>query len=224
MSGGSTSEARDHGRLISGDRSVATASLASETSSPKIKRDPSILLQPLDASTTASPVLQMIPAARDFVSKSDCDPLLEDQSEGQRLHQLHSASAGGNSCSGQEEKDVTLSSLSSDFATATAAAAAATSASPAAAGASDSESGAGSEGHSSEESLKMFVGQIPRDWTEEECRQLFSPFGCRITCINVLRDKKTGISRGESASTRLLAHLPTCAVPASPSARTRARA
>ena len=48
-----------------------------------------------------------------------------------------------------------------------------------------------------EESLKMFVGQIPRDWSEIECRQLFDDFNCKINSINVLRDKKTGISRGE---------------------------
>ena len=45
------------------------------------------------------------------------------------------------------------------------------------------------------DAIKMFVGQIPRDWTEAECRQLFSEFG-EISSLNVLRDKQTGLSRG----------------------------
>lgn len=44
-------------------------------------------------------------------------------------------------------------------------------------------------------SIKMFVGQIPRDWTEYECRELLSEFG-EIYSLHVLRDKKTSISRG----------------------------
>ena len=45
------------------------------------------------------------------------------------------------------------------------------------------------------DAIKMFVGQIPRDWTESECRSLFSQFG-EIYSLNVLRDKATGLSRG----------------------------
>lgn len=45
------------------------------------------------------------------------------------------------------------------------------------------------------DSIKMFVGQIPRDWTEDECRTLFSEFG-DIYSLNVLRDKTDGRSRG----------------------------
>lgn len=45
------------------------------------------------------------------------------------------------------------------------------------------------------DSIKMFVGQIPRDWTEEDCRTLFSEFG-DIYSLNVLRDKTTSLSRG----------------------------
>lgn len=45
------------------------------------------------------------------------------------------------------------------------------------------------------DAIKMFVGQIPRDWSEVECRQLFSEFG-EISSLNVLRDKQTGLSRG----------------------------
>lgn len=45
------------------------------------------------------------------------------------------------------------------------------------------------------DSIKMFVGQIPRDWSESDCRNLFLEFG-DIYSLNVLRDKTTGASRG----------------------------
>lgn len=45
------------------------------------------------------------------------------------------------------------------------------------------------------DSIKMFVGQIPRDWGEEECRNLFLEFG-DIHNLNILRDKTSGSSRG----------------------------
>lgn len=45
------------------------------------------------------------------------------------------------------------------------------------------------------DSIKMFVGQIPRDWSETDCRNLFLEFG-DIYSLNVLRDKTTGSSRG----------------------------
>ncbi|RWS28581.1 hypothetical protein B4U80_08024 [Leptotrombidium deliense] len=45
------------------------------------------------------------------------------------------------------------------------------------------------------DAIKMFVGQIPRDWSENECRKLFEEFG-EIYSLNVLRDKQTGVSRG----------------------------
>ena len=46
--------------------------------------------------------------------------------------------------------------------------------------------------------LKLFVGQIPRDWHESDCRQMFeSEMGFNVETITVLRDKKTGLSRGE---------------------------
>ncbi|XP_015789771.1 CUGBP Elav-like family member 2 isoform X1 [Tetranychus urticae] len=44
-------------------------------------------------------------------------------------------------------------------------------------------------------SIKMFVGQIPREWTEWSCKELLAEFG-DIYSLHVLRDKKTGISRG----------------------------
>lgn len=46
------------------------------------------------------------------------------------------------------------------------------------------------------DAIKMFVGQIPKDWSETECRDLlFSAFG-DIHSLRVLRDKETGQSRG----------------------------
>uniref|UniRef100_A0A3B3SN62 Cugbp, Elav-like family member 1 n=1 Tax=Paramormyrops kingsleyae TaxID=1676925 RepID=A0A3B3SN62_9TELE len=38
------------------------------------------------------------------------------------------------------------------------------------------------------DAIKMFVGQIPRSWTEEQLRELFEPYGA-VYEINVLRDR-----------------------------------
>lgn len=40
------------------------------------------------------------------------------------------------------------------------------------------------------DSIKMFVGQIPRSWSETELRELFEPFGA-VHQINILRDRTT---------------------------------
>lgn len=45
------------------------------------------------------------------------------------------------------------------------------------------------------DTIKMFVGQIPKDWGEDECRQLLQEFG-EIYRLNILKDKRTGASRG----------------------------
>ena len=45
--------------------------------------------------------------------------------------------------------------------------------------------------------MKMFVGQIPRDWYEDDCRQLLEPYG-EIYAINILKDKETKKSKGMS--------------------------
>ncbi|KAI6194727.1 BMA-ETR-1, isoform f [Aphelenchoides besseyi] len=45
------------------------------------------------------------------------------------------------------------------------------------------------------DTIKMFVGQIPRNWNEAECRELFEEFG-PVFQLNVLRDKQTQASRG----------------------------
>lgn len=44
--------------------------------------------------------------------------------------------------------------------------------------------------------IKMFVGQVPRSMDEAQLREMFEEFG-RVHAINVLRDKSTGISKGE---------------------------
>lgn len=45
------------------------------------------------------------------------------------------------------------------------------------------------------DSMKMFVGQIPKDWSEDDCRKLLEPYG-PIYAINLLRDKETKQSKG----------------------------
>lgn len=46
------------------------------------------------------------------------------------------------------------------------------------------------------DSMKMFVGQIPKDWNEDDCRKLLEPYG-EIYSINILRDKETKKSKGK---------------------------
>lgn len=45
------------------------------------------------------------------------------------------------------------------------------------------------------DTIKMFVGQVPRNWSEAECRELFEEYG-PVYQLNVLRDKTTQASRG----------------------------
>lgn len=45
------------------------------------------------------------------------------------------------------------------------------------------------------DAIKMFVGQIPKNWIEADVRQYFQEFG-QIFLVNVLRDKATKQSRG----------------------------
>lgn len=48
----------------------------------------------------------------------------------------------------------------------------------------------------SDDECKMFVGQIPRDWTDIQVRQLFNEFG-KINAVNVLRDRHNNLSKGK---------------------------
>lgn len=45
------------------------------------------------------------------------------------------------------------------------------------------------------DSIKLFVGQIPRTWEDSEVRQIFDTFGA-IQDLTVLRDRSTGIHKG----------------------------
>lgn len=47
------------------------------------------------------------------------------------------------------------------------------------------------------DNIKMFVGQIPKSWDETQLRKMFEQYG-RVHTLNVLRDKVTTMSRGES--------------------------
>lgn len=55
----------------------------------------------------------------------------------------------------------------------------------------------GNEGEQPEpDYIKMFVGQIPRAMNEQDLIDMFSEFG-RVYQLNLLRDKFTGVSKGE---------------------------
>uniref|UniRef100_A0A3Q2R0I5 RRM domain-containing protein n=1 Tax=Fundulus heteroclitus TaxID=8078 RepID=A0A3Q2R0I5_FUNHE len=49
------------------------------------------------------------------------------------------------------------------------------------------------------DAIKMFVGQIPRSWSEEQLRELFEPYGA-VYEINILRDRSQNPpqSKGQS--------------------------
>ncbi len=49
------------------------------------------------------------------------------------------------------------------------------------------------------DAIKMFVGQIPKTWNENDVRVYFEEFGLMFL-INVLRDKVTKQSRGCSST------------------------
>ena len=47
------------------------------------------------------------------------------------------------------------------------------------------------------DAIKMFVGQVPRSMNENDLRTMFEEFG-EVFQINVLRDKISGQSKGNS--------------------------
>ena len=59
-------------------------------------------------------------------------------------------------------------------------------------------------------SIKLFVGQIPRLWTETELLELFGQFGA-IFDLQVLNDRITGQSRGCAFVTFQLNERKSCA-------------
>ena len=46
------------------------------------------------------------------------------------------------------------------------------------------------------DTIKMFVGQLPKSMDENDLRKMFEEYG-RVYQVNLLRDPATGISRGE---------------------------
>lgn len=44
--------------------------------------------------------------------------------------------------------------------------------------------------------IKMFVGQIPRAMNEQDLMDMFGEYG-RVYQLNLLRDKFTGVSKGQ---------------------------
>lgn len=45
------------------------------------------------------------------------------------------------------------------------------------------------------DTIKLFVGQIPRTWDESELRTVLEPFGA-IQELTVLRERTTGLHKG----------------------------
>ena len=59
------------------------------------------------------------------------------------------------------------------------------------------------------DTIKMFVGQIPRSMDENEIRKMFEEFG-PVFQLNVLRDKLTGQSKGKINSYTFSVHIYEC--------------
>ena len=53
----------------------------------------------------------------------------------------------------------------------------------------------GSSREPDSDAIKMFVGQIPRDWSEDECRALFSEFWRHLLSKRLERQVKWSVQR-----------------------------
>lgn len=51
------------------------------------------------------------------------------------------------------------------------------------------------------DAIKMFVGQIPRSWSEKELKELFEPYGA-VYQINILRDRSQNPPQSKGTNTR----------------------
>lgn len=51
------------------------------------------------------------------------------------------------------------------------------------------------------DAIKMFVGQIPRSWSEKELKELFEPYGA-VYQINVLRDRSQNPPQSKGTGSR----------------------
>jgi uracil-DNA glycosylase len=47
------------------------------------------------------------------------------------------------------------------------------------------------------EAIKLFVGQVPRNWEAEQLRPVFEPYG-EIQDLSILKDRVTGQHKGRS--------------------------
>nr|XP_029505433.1 CUGBP Elav-like family member 2 [Oncorhynchus nerka] len=51
------------------------------------------------------------------------------------------------------------------------------------------------------DAIKMFVGQIPRSWSEKELKELFEPYGA-VYQINILRDRSQNPPQSKGTAER----------------------
>ncbi len=55
------------------------------------------------------------------------------------------------------------------------------------------------------DAIKMFVGQIPRSWSEKELKELFEPYGA-VYQINILRDRSQNPPQSKGAKSQDTMH------------------